>query len=40
MIKFAMDVFKISKLEYDKIVSLVKDLNKVKRDINAYLNKI
>ena len=39
MVKFAMDVFKISKLDYDKIVSLVKDLNKVKRDINAYLNK-
>ena len=39
MVKFAMDVFKISKLDDDKIVSLVKDLNKVKRDINAYLNK-
>lgn len=39
MIKFAMDVFKISKLDYDKIISLVKDLAKVKRDINAYLNK-
>ena len=39
MIKFAMDVFKISKLDYDKIVALVKDLAKLKREINEYLTK-
>lgn len=39
MIKFAMDVFKISKLDYDKIVALVKDLAKVRRAINDYLKK-
>lgn len=39
MIKFAMDVFKISKLDYDKIVTLVKDLAKLKREINEYLKK-
>lgn len=39
MVKFVMDVFKISKLDYDKIVSLVKDLAKVKKEINNYLNK-
>ena len=39
MVKFAMDVFKISKLDYDKLVSLVKDLARVKRAINDYLKK-
>ena len=39
MIKFVMDVFKISKLDYDKLVALVKDLAKVKRAINDYLTK-
>lgn len=39
MIKFAMDVFKISKLDYDKIVALVKDLAKLKKEINEYLAK-
>ena len=39
MIKFAMDVFKISKLDYDKIVALVKDLAKVYRDIKKYIGK-
>ena len=39
MIKFVMDIFKISKLDYDKLVALVKDLAKVRRAINDYLVK-
>ena len=38
MIKFVLEVFKISTLEYNKLTALIKDLARVQREINKYIN--
>jgi len=39
LLKFTMDVFKIPTSDYQTIITLVKSLAKVNRDIEAYINK-
>ena len=39
MIKFVLDVFKISTLDYAKLTALIKDLARVQREINNYIKK-
>ena len=38
MIKFVLDVFKIPTLDYAKLTALIKDMARVQREINKYVN--